>query len=81
MPIQHNLQCVVQNIFDNQEKNLDNLLLGPDSTIWKKSISNELGRLSDGILGRVRGTNGYIRRMFHPIKRSHTQIWSATTDP
>ena len=29
---------------------------GPDAAIWKKSISNELGRLSDGIPGRVRGT-------------------------
>ena len=49
---------VAQHIFDDTGKklSLDALLSGPDSGIWKKSISNELGRLSDGIPGRVRGT-------------------------
>ena len=39
-----------------KKQGLENLLSGPDSTIWEKSISNELGLLSGGILGKVRGT-------------------------
>ena len=56
-PVQQS-QWMAQHIFDDNGKklNLDALLNGPNGDIWRKSISNELGRLSDGIPGRVRGT-------------------------
>ena len=49
---------LAQHIFDEagKKQSLDDLLSGPDEKIWKRSIGNELGRLSDGIPGRVRGT-------------------------
>ena len=51
-------QWVAQHIFNESGKKLglDDLLSGPYAAIWKRLISNELGRLSDGIPGRVQGT-------------------------
>ena len=58
VPQQYNPTWVMQHIFDENgnKQGLDDLLTGQNSAIWKRSISNELGRLSDGIPGRVRGT-------------------------
>ena len=57
-PFTYNPMRVVNHIFDDSGKKLriDALLQGPMKETWRKSMSNELARLSDSIPGRVRGT-------------------------
>ena len=57
-PFAFNPQWVVNHIFggDGKKLSIDDLLRGPMATTWRKSTSNELARLSNGIPNRVRGT-------------------------
>ena len=65
-PLAYNPQWVVNHIFgeDGKKLGIDDLLRGPMATTWRKSTSNELARLSDGIPNRVRGTKAvrWIRK-------------------
>ena len=36
---------------------IDTLLTGPKAAIWKSALSNELGHLSNGVGGRIAGTD------------------------
>ena len=69
-------QLMAQHIFDEAGKklSLDALLSGPDKKIWKRAIINELGQLSEGIPGRVRGTKAFrwIHKKYIPIKKKVT---------
>ena len=60
------IQWFAQHIFDDTGKklSLDELLKGPKKVIWHQAISNELGRLSMGIPGKIKGTKAmrYIHR-------------------
>ena len=33
------------------------LLKGPDKEVWEKAYANDLGRLAQGVQGRIEGTN------------------------
>jgi hypothetical protein len=59
---------MANHIFTAQGKKqtIDQLLAGDDKDIWSTSTANELGRLSSGIIGRVKGSG-----TIHFIKR-HT---------
>ena len=57
-PLTYSPRYIANHIFNEDGKKLgiDALLQGPMASTWKRSTSNELARLSDGIPGRVRGT-------------------------
>ena len=67
---------VAQHIFTKAGKKLglNDLLSRPNATIWKRSISNELGRLSDGIPGCVRSTKAVklIYKKYVPKNKKET---------
>ena len=52
-------QMALNHIFNAEGKkmSMDSLLTGPDSTIWTTALSNELGRLAQGIGDRVVSTD------------------------
>ena len=72
----HNPNWLAYHIFDERGKkqSIDNLLAGPDSKTWQRSTANELGRLADGIPGRVKGTGtiGFLHRRDIPRGRTVT---------
>lgn len=48
----------MHHIFTGEKKEtLDTLLRGPTKAIWEKALCNELGRLAQGMKGRVRATD------------------------
>ena len=67
-------EWVAHHIFDEQGKkqSLDNLLKGSSANIWKQAITNELARLSQGIKGKISGTNAvrFIKNTkYHEVKQ------------
>ena len=63
-------------IFDDNGKkmSIDQLLSGKDKIKWNRGLDNELGRLSDGIPNRLKGTNTlkFIRKEDIPRGRKIT---------
>ena len=63
-------------IFDEAGKklNLDALLKGPRKNIWQQAVTNELGRLSSGIPGKIKGTKAmrYIHKNEVPTGKKIT---------
>ena len=52
---QHAQQHHLNHIFtEGKKETLDTLLHGKDKDVWERALSNELGRLSQGMKGRVR---------------------------
>ena len=62
----YNPSWVAQHIFDDngQKQSLEDLLKGPMAKTWTRSTRNELGRLSNVILGCIKGTRaiGFIKK-------------------
>ena len=62
----HDPNWLAHHIFDEKgiKQSIDNLLAGLDSQTWQRSTGNKLGRLADGIPGRVDGigTIGFIHK-------------------
>ena len=47
----------IYNPATGKQETVDTLINGPKATIWRWALSNELGRLADGINGCINGTN------------------------
>ena len=47
----------IYNSITGKHKTIDTLLTGQNASIWRRALSNELGRLSNGVGGRIAGTN------------------------
>ena len=58
-PTSHLTNHLANHIFDasGKKQTLDSLLQGPTKTVWQRSASNEFGRLAQGNLHGVKGTN------------------------
>jgi hypothetical protein len=73
--VQH-FEFHAHHIFNSQGKKetMDSLLAGDDSTIWTQALSNELGRLAQGIHGRVVATDtiDFIQRSEVPTGKKVT---------
>ena len=55
---QHVTRDTALHIFtEDKKETLDSLLQGKQKQVWKKALCNELGRLAQGMNGRVRQTN------------------------
>ena len=69
---------VAYHIFDDRgrKQSLNNLLKGSTATTWRRSTTNELGRLSQGIKGRVDGTNAvkFIKKSQVPKGKTVTYV-------
>ena len=57
-----------------KKETIDSLLDGPHSATWWTALANELGRLTNGVHGRVRATNTihFILRSDIPSDRKIT---------
>ena len=60
----------------SKKETIDTLLQGSDSTVWSASLSNELGRLAQGINGRVTFTNTiyFIPKHQVPLNKKVTYV-------
>ena len=47
----------IYNSTTGKRETIDTLLAGPRADIWRTALSNELGRLSNGVGTRIKGTN------------------------
>ena len=47
----------IYNSTTGKRETIDSLIVGPNAPIWRRALSNELGRLSNGVDGRIVGTN------------------------
>ena len=47
----------IYNEATGKRETIDTLLAGHNSTTWRRALSNEIGRLANGVAGRVAATN------------------------
>ena len=66
-----------------KKETIDSILAGPHSATWWNALANELGRLTNGVHGRVRATNTirFILQSDISSDRKITYSSSVTTAP
>ena len=47
----------IYNPTTGKRETIDTLIVGPNASVWRRALSNELGCLSNGVKGRITGTN------------------------
>ena len=64
----------IYNSVTGKRETIDSLITGSTASIWRQALSNELGRLSNGLPGRVQGTNtiSFIHKSAVPSNKKVT---------